>query len=217
MKVNCAFDKMVPIDELVENPRNPNTHPKKQIDLLAKIIKRQGWRHPITVSNRSGFIVHGHGRLAAAKLLGVESVPVDYQDYDTEAQEWEDLLADNKIAELAELDESLAAQLLDELEKAEAEIELTGFTDRELQKLMAGIEEDGKEDEKPEIEFSEELQESSNYIVLYFDNDIDWLQAQTLFDLKTVKALDSKPGYQKMGVGRVVNGAQAINKLLGGQ
>lgn len=217
MKVNCAFDKMVPIDELVENPRNPNTHPKKQIDLLAKIIKRQGWRHPITVSNRSGFIVHGHGRLAAAKLLGVESVPVDYQDYDTEAQEWEDLLADNKIAELAELDESLAAQLLDELEKAEAEIELTGFTDRELQKLMAGIEEDGEEDEKPEIEFSEELQESSNYIVLYFDNDIDWLQAQTLFDLKTVKALDSKPGYQKMGVGRVVNGAQAINKLLGGQ
>ena len=215
-KVNCAYDKIVPIDELVENPRNPNTHPKKQIDLLAKIIRRQGWRHPITVSNKSGFIVHGHGRLAAAKALGVESVPVDYQDYDTEAQEWEDLLADNKIAELAEIDQSLAAQLLDELEKAEAEIELTGFSDREIQKLLENMEEE-KEEKKPEVEFSEELHESSNYIVLYFDNDIDWLQAQTLFDLETVKALDSKPGYQKMGVGRVVNGAQAINKLLGDQ
>lgn len=214
MKVNCAFDKMVPIDELVENPRNPNTHPKRQIDLLAKIISRQGWRHPITVSNRSGFIVHGHGRLLAAKLLKETDVPVDYQDYDTEAQEWEDLLADNKIAELAEIDDGLAADLLKELESINADIELTGFSEKEVQKMMDDLEK--KEDtEKPEIEFSEELHESSNYIVLYFDNDIDWLQALTLFELKTVKALDSKPGYEKMGVGRVVNGAGALDRIIG--
>ena len=81
---------MVDIEAMVENPRNPNKHSDKQISLLAKIIKSQGWRNPIVVSNRSGFIVKGHCRLAAARLLEVESVPVDYQDYDTEAAEWVD-------------------------------------------------------------------------------------------------------------------------------
>ena len=55
--VYCAHDKIVDTDSLVGNPRNPNKHPKEQITALAKIIKRQGWRHPIVVSNRSGFVV----------------------------------------------------------------------------------------------------------------------------------------------------------------
>ena len=213
IKVNCAHDKMVKLMDLVPNPRNPNTHPKRQIDLLAKIIRRQGWRHPITVSNKSGFIVHGHGRYDAARLLRVESVPVDYQDYENDAQEWEDLIADNKIAELAEADDDLTTQLLKDLEQAESDLELTGYTDREIQKLME--QEGERTEDKPEVEFSEELHESSNYIVLYFDNDIDWLQAQTLFELKTVKALDSKKGYEKQGVGRVLKGADALDKILG--
>lgn len=79
---------MVPVEEIIPNPRNPNKHPKKQIELLAKIIKAQGWRAPITVSNRSGFIVRGHARLEAAKLLGLTECPVDFQDYENEAVEW---------------------------------------------------------------------------------------------------------------------------------
>jgi ParB-like chromosome segregation protein Spo0J len=213
-KVNCAFDKMVSTVDLIENPRNPNTHPKRQVELLARIIARQGWRHPITVSNRSGFVVHGHGRLLAARSLGEPEVPVDFQDYENEAQEWEDLLADNRIAELAELDDAVAVELLNELEEINAEVELTGFTDAEINKMLEKVDKKEKQD-KPEIEFSEELHESSNYVVLYFNNDIDWLQAQTLFDLKTVKALDSKPGFEKMGIGRVLNGVEVINKLLG--
>lgn len=214
VKVNCAFDKMVEVSALVENPRNPNKHPDRQVELLAKIIKRQGWRHPVTVSNKSGFIVHGHGRIAAARVLKEKEIPVDFQDYETEAQEWEDLLADNKIAELAEIDDGLAAELLKELEAVNAEIELTGFSDNEIEKIINTIDKKDRE-EKPEIEFSEELHESSNYIVLYFENDIDWLQALTLFELKTVKALDSKPGYEKMGIGRVLDGAEALNSILG--
>src|SRR5262245_5749664 len=68
--VRCAFDVMVGIEKLVTNPRNPNQHPQTQIALLAKVINHQGWRSPIVVSNRSGFIVAGHGRFEAAKLLG---------------------------------------------------------------------------------------------------------------------------------------------------
>ena len=76
--VHCAYDELVDIAKLVPNPRNPNRHPDKQIELLAKIIKSQGWRAPITVSTRSGFIVRGHGRLAAAQKLGLTEVPVDW-------------------------------------------------------------------------------------------------------------------------------------------
>ena len=75
--VYCAHDKIVDTDELVGNQRNPNKHPKEQINALAKIIKRQGWRHPIVVSHRSGFVVKGHGRLLVAKELGAKQVPVD--------------------------------------------------------------------------------------------------------------------------------------------
>jgi ParB-like chromosome segregation protein Spo0J len=80
-QIYCAHDELVEVDSLIENPRNPNKHPQKQLEMLAKIIKNQGWRNPITVSNRSGFIVKGHGRLQAAKLAGLAVVPVDRQDY----------------------------------------------------------------------------------------------------------------------------------------
>jgi hypothetical protein len=68
--VNCAFDELVPLEKLVPNPRNPNQHPQSQVALLAKVIAHQGWRSPVVVSTRSGFIVAGHGRYEAAKVLG---------------------------------------------------------------------------------------------------------------------------------------------------
>lgn len=135
--IYCAFDELADADLLVPNPRNPNRHPESQIALLAKIIKAQGWRAPITVSNRSGFIVRGHCRLLAARALGLEKVPVDRQDYATEAEEWADLVADNRLAELAETDTGLLKDLLKELEAATFDLELTGFTEEDLEALLA--------------------------------------------------------------------------------
>ena len=134
--VHCSYDEIADIASLIPNPRNPNQHPEKQIELLAKIIKHQGWRAPITVSNRSGFIVRGHGRLLAAKHLGLEQVPVDRQDYETEAQEWADLIADNRIAELAEIDETLLKELMGELQEGDLDLDLTGFTADEVSELL---------------------------------------------------------------------------------
>ena len=125
-KVFCAYDKMIPIKELIPNLENPNTHPKSQIKLLAKIIK-QGWRAPITVSNLSGLIVRGHGRLDAAKMLGLDKAPVDFQDYNNEAEEWADLLADNKLAELAEIDDDKLLSMLEKIDEQDFDMELTGF------------------------------------------------------------------------------------------
>lgn len=137
--VHCAFDELVDVAAMVPNPRNPNRHPDKQIELLAKIIKNQGWRAPITVSTRSGFIVRGHGRLLAAQALGVTQVPVDRQDYASEAEEWADLIADNRIAELAEIDNSLLGELLAGLGD-QVDIELTGFNAKEVDKLLGELE-----------------------------------------------------------------------------
>lgn len=95
---------MVPVSKLVPNPKNPNVHPSEQIERLAEIIEHQGWRRPITVSKRSGFMTVGHGRLEAAKLRGWAEAPVTYQDYDDEASEYQDMVADNALAEWAELD-----------------------------------------------------------------------------------------------------------------
>lgn len=135
--VHCAFDELVDPVSLIPNPRNPNRHPDHQIELLARVIKAQGWRAPVTVSNRSGFVVRGHGRLQAALRLGVGQVPVDRQDYATEAEEWADLVADNRLAELAEVDEAALKDLLRELETSGLDMDLTGFDEAALEELLA--------------------------------------------------------------------------------
>ena len=146
--VFCAHDRIVDTDELVGNPRNPNKHPKEQIAALAKIIKRQGWRHPIVVSNRSGFVVKGHGRLLAAKELKAAQVPVDFQDYESEASEYADLMADNKIQEFSELDMKLSADILMDIkDSGDIELEMSAFTEDALNELLAKTQEgEAKED-----------------------------------------------------------------------
>lgn len=134
--VFCAYDEIIPTAKAFPNPQNPNKHPDKQINLLAEIIKQQGWRAPITISNRSGYIVRGHGRLMAAKLLGAEAVPVDYQNYESEAAEKADMIADNRIAEFSDLDDDILAELLKEINGSDFDIELSGFDFDEISKLI---------------------------------------------------------------------------------
>ena len=126
MKFNCAYDELVELHKLTENPKNPNKHPDKQIERLAKIIDYQGQRAPIVVSTRSGFITKGHGRLLALKKLGWEKAAVDYQDYDSDAQEYADIVSDNKIAAWAEFDMAMVNADIADL-GPELDIELLGM------------------------------------------------------------------------------------------
>ena len=137
--VYCAFDELVDPALLVGNPRNPNGHPEEQTELLGNIILSTGWRNSVTVSRRSGFIVKGHGRQMAALRKGIPLVPVEYQDYASDAEEWADLTADNRLAELAETDDAKLADLLSELQGADIPMELTGYTDEDLERLLDGI------------------------------------------------------------------------------
>jgi ParB-like chromosome segregation protein Spo0J len=134
--VYCRFDEAVDIEKITGHPRNPNKHPDEQIGLLAKIIRAQGWRNPIVVSNRSGFVIKGHGRLQAARVLNVAQVPVEYQDYATEAAEYQDMIADNRIAELAERDMAAIKDLLQELDTGAEDMDLTGYGAAAIESLM---------------------------------------------------------------------------------
>lgn len=148
--VYCAHDEIVDVAALIPNPRNPNTHPDEQIRLLGSIIRHQGWRAPITVSTRSGFIVKGHGRLSAALLEGFKEVPVDFQNYATEADEYADLVADNRIAELAEIDQKKLAEIFAEIDTTELPMEMTGYTEKEAADIASALSEALTEDEQTE-------------------------------------------------------------------
>ena len=214
--VYCAFDKIVPLEEMKPNPRNPNKHPKDQVELLARVIEAQGWRQPVKVSTRSGLIVSGHGRYEAALLLGCP-VPVDFQSYPSDEDELADLLADNRIAEMAEMDNNLLRELFADLEGTDFNIDLSGYSEDFVLDLADVI--DGDLEIVGEVPFTEVLREEHNYIVLYFDNEVDWLQAESLFELETVKALSTRtdgkinPSTERRGVGRVLRGAEALEVL----
>lgn len=155
--VYCAHDEIVKIENVQPNPKNPNQHPPEQIKLLGMIIERQGWRAPITVSTRSGCIVKGHGRLLAAKAIEATDVPIDYQNYESDEQELADLIADNRLAELAQIDNEMLVELFAEIKlDPDFDITLTGFTEDEYLELLQDIGEnellmDIAEDEVPEL------------------------------------------------------------------
>lgn len=140
--VFCAHDAIVAIEKLVPNPKNPNQHPDEQVKLLGRIIKATGWRQPITVSNRSGFIVKGHGRLLAARAAGLTEAPVDYQEYASEAEEYADLVADNRLAELSEMDNAMLADIFKGIDPDEIPVELTGYTEQEFNDIAAALEQE---------------------------------------------------------------------------
>ena len=89
-----------------------------------------------TISNRSGFITRGHRRLEVATLLGSEYVPVNFQDYESEQAELPDTLADNHLAELAEIDEDPLVGVLKELQAAGHNVGLAGFSADDAPQLM---------------------------------------------------------------------------------
>jgi ParB-like chromosome segregation protein Spo0J len=95
--------EMVSLKDLKPHPKNRNKHSTEQIKRLVTLIEAQGFRVPIIVSSLSGYIVAGHGRLAAAKKMKLKKVPVIVQTFKDAEQEYEHLVADNAIAQWSHL------------------------------------------------------------------------------------------------------------------
>ena len=152
--VKCSYDKMVSVKELKPHPKNPNRHPEKQVVILSELIKHHGWRSPITVSNLTGFVVRGHGRLEAAKSIGLAKVPVDFQDYPDELSEIADLIADNRVQDYSELDMEEVNQILAEFADVNFSVELAGF---ELSEIVTPEFNPVPESEQPRLDEKKKL------------------------------------------------------------
>ena len=167
--VYCAHDAIVRAADLIPNPKNPNKHPQGQIEALGAIIRGSGWRNPITVSTRSGLVVKGHGRLLAAQLEELDEVPVDYQDYESEAAELADLTADNRIAELAETDNKLLVEVFAGIDAGDIDFNLSGYSKDEYSEIAAALNESLAASEEPEEDLDDIPETPSEPVTQYGD------------------------------------------------
>lgn len=197
--------KMIPIDEVKPHPKNPRIHPDSAIMKLEKSIAEFGFTNPILIS-KDGVLLAGHARLKASQKAGLKEVP--YIQLDIEGAKADAyLIADNRLQQDTKWEKSVLKVLFEELEVQEYDLELTGFEIDEIDKMLGNEDE---EEEKPELEFTPELLEEHNYIVLYFDNELDWQVAKEKYGIKTMNAKWSeKTG--RPGIGRVLPGKNFLD------
>lgn len=193
IEVWCGYDKLAKVDELLPNPKNPNTHPIAQIKILAENIRYHGWRHPITISKLSGFVVAGHGRLEASKELGVNIVPVEYQDFESEDHELAVLVGDNRLAELSSLDLNSLSDIVSQFKNDDFDTLLAGYDTTDLEALLNGNQDDKFDDEaEKELSESEVTIQAGNYRFRIsqeeFGKWIDELKQKVGFDKESVLA-----------------------------
>jgi len=122
------------LDSLIPYIRNSRTHSEEQITKIAASIKEFGFLNPVIVDGESG-IVAGHGRVMAAKKLGMDEVPVIEASHLTEAQRRAYVIADNRLALDAGWDDELLRVEFAELEGLGFDLKLTGFTMDEIKAL----------------------------------------------------------------------------------
>src|SRR5271167_908230 len=124
------------VDKLIPWARNPRTHSDAQVAQIAASIVEFGFNNPILVDTKAG-IIAGHGRLLAARKLGLTEVPVIVLDHLTEAQKRAYVIADNKLAENAGWDDELLRSELAALQEEDFDVCLLGFEDDDPARLLA--------------------------------------------------------------------------------
>lgn len=194
--------------ELKMYANNAKIHTAEQVDQIKKSIEEVGFNDPIAVWHDNE-IIEGHGRLLAVMEMDeIQEVPIIRLDHLTDNKRKAYMLIHNKLTMNTDFDDDLLGAELDDI----TDIDMSDFGFIE--------EEEGQEEKKqPEVEFTEVLGEENNYIVLKFNEDIDWLQLQSIFPLKTVKSYSTRKDgkiigkMHRCGIGRVVDGAEFLNSL----
>jgi hypothetical protein len=205
----------IPIGQLSENtgqipdvPKNPRKITKEKFDALCESIRKSPEMKvldEIKVYPYNGrfVVISGNHRYKAYKKLGWVNVLCKVLPEDTPKEKLREYVMKENM-HYAENDDAL----------------LNGWNLKELAEWRVPVKiKSKKAKEMPEVEFTQVLSESHNYIVLYFDDDVDWLQAQTLLDIKPVRLMSTKHGEnnvngQKIGIGRVLRGVDVFNRLL---
>ena len=195
------------IRDLKPYKNNAKKHPKEQVERIANSIREFGFTQPVIV-DQNNCVVAGHGRILGAKKAGLKQVPTVCLEELTEEQIKAYRLVDNKLNE-SEWDKKLLDEEIKELFKSDVlDMEVFGFS----VDVMA----DDVQDIVGEVPFTEILNEENNYIVLKFNNKVDWLNALGLFGIEKVKAYPTKKDGNKktfgerQGIGRVIDGVLAM-------
>src|SRR4029079_7187062 len=140
-----------PLDRLIPHARNARTHSDAQVAQIAGSIAEFGFVNPVLVGD-DGVIVAGHGRVLAARKLGLTEVPVIVLAHLTPTQRRALMIADNKIAENAGGDDEMLASELSALKEEDVDLALLGFDDADLDRLLVDEAESGEEiDQAPEV------------------------------------------------------------------
>lgn len=202
--------EMIEISLLIKDPNNMRTHDRKNIDAIKGSFSRWGQVHPIVVNN-DNMILAGHGRLQAAiemKWKSLKAIRKDLKGAEATAFS----LADNRTSELAEWDKNLNKTLA-ALEQDGFDLNTIGFNENDWER-STDLEPDKPDEEvHGEIQFSKFIGESNNYIVLLFNHEIDWLQAETHFNISSKANTFQDGSVQSIGTGRIVDGAEYLRRI----
>lgn len=155
------------VADLIPYARNARTHSDEQVARIAASIKEYGWTNPILIDGEKG-IIAGHGRLAAARKLGLTEVPTIELAGLSDAQKRAYILADNRLALDAGWDDELLKIELQDLEAEGVDLELTGFSDDELGNLLADTvadDEPAEETEAPELPDTTPIQRGDVFVL----------------------------------------------------
>ena len=199
------------IDFLEPYPGNPR---EGDVEAIRKSLRRFGQKKPIVARDmgkgKAYQIVAGNHLWTAMKEEGMEEIAASVSKMtDEEAQAY--LIADNRTAELGGYNEVDLAQILAEI-RARGDLEGTGYTDRQVEQFLARVEREMAGD-TPELSFSSELMEEHQFLVLYFDNEMDWKRAIDTLGIQPAKAWDATDTYLRKGLGRVIRGIDLIERL----
>lgn len=209
----------LPVSELVEYKNNAKIHDSQQVEQIANSISEFGNCDPIGCwHNEDGEpeIVEGHGRLMALRKLGIETAPVIFLDHLTDEQRRAYALVHNKLTMNSDFDFEILADELASLDSFD--MGDFGFDDAVDEILKVDeIEQELSEAVKGELPFTEYVDEASNYVVLKFRTEQDWLRAQSVLELEQVKGFSTKRGgggkSSFTGIGRVVDGNKAFELI----
>jgi len=196
----------IKISKIKANPENPRVIKDDKFKKLVQSIKDFPEMldiRPIVV-DKNNMVLGGNMRLRACQKAGLTEVAIIKADQLTEEQQREFIIKDN--IGFGEWDWDALANTFDAEDLESWGMDLP-YNDDDV------IEMNNPYNEETENVFATELDSESNYIVLKFTKDIDWIQAQTLFELKTETARRSNGKAWSSGIGRVVNGTEAIMKL----
>lgn len=150
--------EQVPIDKLVPYARNARTHSKEQIAQLRASLREFGFVSPAVIDSKYNILV-GHGRVQAAREEGYKTIPCVFAENLTDAQKRAYILADNQLALNAGWDEEMLSVELSDLKDESFDLSLLGFDKKDLEKLMAGPDDGGAQDD--DFDLSAALEKAS--------------------------------------------------------